>query len=573
MRIRGFLGFLVFLTCLPVALFSAYLALERTRIEQEAVEGQAQLLARDVSIVLDRQLVAITSALEVLSDSRSLDDNRHLSDFYQDCLVFLRHYGNNVVLVNPEGMQLLSTRAPLSSTPQRFADADAARQTLASLKPVASDVEMSTDGGGPRVNIMVPVVRDGQPRYALGVSLPVDSLAELISGLHIPEGWAVSILDSRAQRIVSRPDGAAASTVAEAPLAAAITHNTSGRLDRPTSEGRLRDFFVRSTQAPWTLVVEVPAEELARPVRRASLELLAASVVVVLLAALVASVQSGRLSRAVAGLATGGFAEATGIREVDVAAHVLRNARQQMQENDRQLREARDRAERANQAKSRFLAAASHDLRQPFQAMALYREVLNGRITDPKDRVVLEALGKAMTAGQELLSSLLQISVLDAGTERPDIQPVALEGILDSLVEEMRPQAASRGLELRYHRRTCAIHTDPVLLARMLRNLINNAMKYTGKGAILVGSRRRGDLIRVEIWDTGVGIPDDKREEIWEEFIQLHNPERDRSRGLGLGLAVVAKTARLLGHEVGVRSRPGKGSVFFVTMRRSRAQL
>jgi signal transduction histidine kinase len=227
---------------------------------------------------------------------------------------------------------------------------------------------------------------------------------------------------------------------------------------------------------------------------------------------------------------------------------------------------AKDRADRANLAKSKFLAAASHDLRQPFQAMALYLSILESRMVDPFGQKAVAGLGSAITAGQDLLNALLDISTLEAGVTMPSLEVVSLESLFPSLTSEFLGFATKQGIALRCVATSAQVYTDPVLFGRMLRNLLSNALKYTRTGKVLLGCRRSGNSVRVEVWDTGQGVPSERQEEIWEEFIQLHNPARDRSRGLGLGLAIVAKTGKLLGHPVGIRSNPGKGSVFYVTL-------
>lgn len=228
---------------------------------------------------------------------------------------------------------------------------------------------------------------------------------------------------------------------------------------------------------------------------------------------------------------------------------------------DRKLAEQRAAAERANVAKSKFLAAASHDLRQPFQAMMLYLNLLDDMIQDPFLRKAVTGLQAAMEAGQELLDALLHISTLEAGTTDPKVETVRVDDLLRPLVSEYGEQAQKRGLQLRYVSCSAWVATDPVLFRRMLRNLLSNSIKYTDAGRILLGARRlSGGAVSIEVWDTGCGIPPQSQEDIWEEFTQLHNPERDRSKGLGL--AIVARTGQLLGHSVGVQSWPEKGSVF-----------
>jgi signal transduction histidine kinase len=235
-----------------------------------------------------------------------------------------------------------------------------------------------------------------------------------------------------------------------------------------------------------------------------------------------------------------------------------------VRERTAELEQAKQQAERASMAKSRFLAAASHDLRQPFQAMELYREVLDNRLTEPGQRQALTALTTAMASGSDLLNALLHVSTLEAGVTIPVVEAVDMQPLLAGLADEFRSLAERQGLGFRFVPCSAVILTDRQLFARMARNLLTNALRYTATGCVLMGCRRRGGHVRLEVWDTGPGIPPERQAEIWEEFTQLGNLERDRSKGLGLGLAIVARTGKLLGHPVGLRSQPGKGAVFFI---------
>ena len=223
-------------------------------------------------------------------------------------------------------------------------------------------------------------------------------------------------------------------------------------------------------------------------------------------------------------------------------------------------------AERAVAAKSRFLAAASHDLRQPFQAMLLFHELLRGRLTESLHLELCGRLGDSIRAGQDLLTALLDISTLDAGIVTPKIAHFPLQPSLDGLVAEFREQSALVGIELRLMPTSAAVRSDRVLLERILRNLVTNALRYSEKGRILIGCRRRPGGVEIQVWDTGIGIPPDQLELIFEDFYQVGNPERRLTQGLGLGLGIVARTAQLLGHAIAVRSQPGRGSVFSLTV-------
>jgi PAS domain S-box-containing protein len=230
------------------------------------------------------------------------------------------------------------------------------------------------------------------------------------------------------------------------------------------------------------------------------------------------------------------------------------------------LRQAQLAAERANQAKTRFLAAASHDLRQPYQAMRLLLHALACRQTDPQSQALARRLDEAMTTGENLLNALLDISTLEGGTVRPHLASFSIGSVLARLHGEFAPQAAARGQTLRFISSTAGVRSDPVLLERILRNLVLNSIRHSPGGRILVGCRRAGDLVRLEVWDTGPGIPKEKLDEIFEEFAQLGNDERDSSRGHGLGLAIVKGLSRVLGHQVSVRSVVGRGTMFSVAV-------
>ena len=227
---------------------------------------------------------------------------------------------------------------------------------------------------------------------------------------------------------------------------------------------------------------------------------------------------------------------------------------------------AKEEAEGASRAKSSFLAAASHDLRQPFQAMHLYHAVLAGREVDPRTRQAIDGLRQAMEAGEELLGALLDVSSFEAGMVQPTIAPFAVAEMIDDVAAECRGIAAQHGIALRHRASPDLVVSDRVLLKRMIRNLVSNSLRYTRQGGILIGCRRRGDSLLIQVWDTGIGIAEADLKRIFEDFYQVSNPARDRSRGLGLGLSIVQRTAQLLGLTISVRSRPGRGSVFTVVV-------
>jgi signal transduction histidine kinase len=225
----------------------------------------------------------------------------------------------------------------------------------------------------------------------------------------------------------------------------------------------------------------------------------------------------------------------------------------------------------ANRAKTRFLAAASHDLRQPMQAITLLVESLQERAREPATREIVENIRTSVGTMAALLNAILDISRFDAGTVHPERSHFELETVLGRLRQGYAEAAARKGLELRVTASTAVVETDPVLLYRILSNLVSNAVRYTERGAILVACRRRREGVRIEVRDSGPGIPEAQQREVFREFVQLGNPQRDRGQGLGLGLAIVERTARLLGHPLELRSPPGGGSVFAITVGRGDA--
>jgi signal transduction histidine kinase len=222
--------------------------------------------------------------------------------------------------------------------------------------------------------------------------------------------------------------------------------------------------------------------------------------------------------------------------------------------------------EAANLAKSRFLAAASHDLRQPLHALNLFVAQLR-RETDQAEQARLVArIDASVAAMNDLFNALLDISKLDAGVVTPSISEFPVDHLLKRIEMTFAAAAREKGLRLRVVSSGAFIRSDFILLERILLNLVSNAIRYTVKGGVTVGCRRRGNGLRIEVWDTGIGIPEDQRGSIFREFYQLPTAERDRSGGLGLGLAIVDRLGRLLDHPVELMSRLGRGSRFAVVV-------
>jgi two-component system, sensor histidine kinase len=229
-----------------------------------------------------------------------------------------------------------------------------------------------------------------------------------------------------------------------------------------------------------------------------------------------------------------------------------------------ELKRQRAEAEAANIAKSKFLAAASHDLRQPLHALILFVSALDERIRYPEVRAIVDNIGGSVQALEKLFASLLDISRLDAGVIQPQVRDFRLQDLFERLRTDYAAEAAQKEVAFRCLPTDAAVRSDPQLLERILRNYLSNAMRYTEAGTVELRSEVRDGEVIVAVADTGKGIPRDRQREIFHEFYQLENPERDRTKGLGLGLAIVDRLAKLLGHTIHVESAPGRGSVFSV---------
>ncbi len=230
------------------------------------------------------------------------------------------------------------------------------------------------------------------------------------------------------------------------------------------------------------------------------------------------------------------------------------------------LLDARDEAEQANVAKTKFLAAASHDLRQPLQALNLFVFALDGKEDDPEKKEIITLIRNSLDSLKELLNTLLDISKLEAGVVHPQVRDFSISGVMERITTEMEPVAWKHNLQIKCIPSSANIHSDPLLLETILRNLIDNAIKYAGDGRVLVGCRHREGKLRIEVWDSGPGIAENEKDLIFNDFYQIDNEARVRSQGLGLGLSIVQRLSKLLGHEISFSSTVGKGTNFCISV-------
>jgi signal transduction histidine kinase/CheY-like chemotaxis protein len=332
----------------------------------------------------------------------------------------------------------------------------------------------------------------------------------------------------------------------------------------------------------WIVFVEQPLTEAYAPlyaaVRRTGLLLLVALALAVTASLMLARHIAGpirALQDGAARIGAGALDHRMEVKtgdELQALAGELNQMAAQLSESyagmERKVAERTQELELANQAKSSFLRAASHDLRQPMHALGLLVSQLDERAGDPETRRIAEQAQTAVTALQELLDAILDISRLDAGVISPEIKHFAVGTLLARLDTTFAPSASEKGLSWRTVPSRLQVRSDPLLLERILLNLAANAIRYTQRGGVLIGCRRRDQWVCIQVWDTGIGIAPEQLQAIFQEFYQVANPEGECERGLGLGLAIAARLAHLLGGRISVASRPGKGSVFSVEVPR-----
>lgn len=246
-----------------------------------------------------------------------------------------------------------------------------------------------------------------------------------------------------------------------------------------------------------------------------------------------------------------------------------KRAESQLADTHRQLLARKEEAERISRGKSRFLAAASHDLRQPLHALMLFAAELETMATTADEKRLAAQISTASGAMGEILDALVEVSRLDTANLTPQRRPLPLGPLLQDIADAHRQSASAKGLRLSCVATDAWVESDAHLLRRLIGNLVANAVRYTSQGGIVVGVRRHDGRLRVEVWDSGIGIPAEHLPQVFQEFYQVENVERDAGKGLGLGLSIVDRIARILGHPLSARSWPNRGSVFGVTLPRA----
>jgi signal transduction histidine kinase/ActR/RegA family two-component response regulator len=412
---------------------------------------------------------------------------------------------------------------------------------------------------------------------------------DVVSQIQVGKRGQAYVIDDAA-RLIAYPDISEVLRKTDmsrlAQVRAVRTAESNGSADQPLLGVDIKGRRVLSAHAEvtppgWLVFTELPSDEAYAPLYDSALRsgiLVLAALGLAFLAGLAlarrmvvpiralhdgaARVGAGELAYRIS-IETGDELEALGNQFNKMAARLQEShatLEGKVEERTRQL-------EAANLAKSRFLAAASHDLRQPLHAIGLFVGQLHDRRLRASGRSqIVRRIEAALSAMNDLFSALLDISKLDADGTTANIRDFPIAQLLAHAMTTFEEAAREKGLSFRVVHSSAWVRSDFILLERVIFNLISNALRYTERGGLVAGCRKRGDNLCIEVWDTGVGIPPDQHEKIFGEFYRLNEPDRDRRAGLGLGLAIVDRACRLLNHRVAIRSVPGKGSCFAVTV-------
>jgi signal transduction histidine kinase/CheY-like chemotaxis protein len=442
------------------------------------------------------------------------------------------------------------------------------------------------DESQPYMTIAMAGVR---PEYGVIVGqVNLTFIWDVVSQIQVGKRGRAYVVD-QAARLIAHPDISQVLRKTDmsslAQVKAARVTKSSGLPDQPlqgvdTEGRRVLSAYAEVTPPGWLVFAELPIDEAYAPLYdsalRSGIVILVALVLAIFAGLLLArrmvvpirALRDGalRIGRGDLGqrisIYTGDELEALGDQFNAMAARLQESyagLEGKVEERTRQL-------EDANQAKSRFVAAASHDLRQPLHALGLFVAQLHGKLRASERSQIVGRIEAALSAMNELFSALLDISKLDAGATTVNVTVFPVAQLLAHAETTFSGAAREKKLTFRALPSDAWVRSDFILLQQIVFNLVQNALRYTRSGGVLVGCRKRGDRLRIEVWDSGIGIPADQHDKIFGEFYRLGEPDRDRRAGLGLGLAIVDRVCRLLGHPIEVKSTVGKGSVFAVTV-------
>lgn len=420
MAIRWHLFLAAASTCLPLLLLTVWLGIAEVQHTYQILDEEADRIAATVRQTLDADLAAKLSGLMVLAASHSaniVDQNGRLADFYDEATVFARRYGSHVALKNLDGQVVFHTAQPLGVSLPDTNTPDTLAQLVVNGQPQVTDVFVGSVLGRPMVNLDVPVERNGLIHYVLSLNLYAEDVQQMVMHTEHPDGWGIAILDTQG-RFVARSRNPATGELARPALVEAVKAQRTERVETITREGiAVVNILVRSHTSPWTMVVGVPKADLQRPVTRLILMLATAILIASVLGGVLALFHGKRIAAAVSNLATDGPPHISGIPEIDAVARRIRMALDDLQASERHHRNlARDaeahrrKAEQASHAKSQFLAAASHDLRQPTQSLMLFAGALAETFLQPEQRTFVTHIERSLEALKMMLDGILDLS-------------------------------------------------------------------------------------------------------------------------------------------------------------------
>jgi signal transduction histidine kinase len=405
---------------------------------------------------------------------------------------------------------------------------------------------------------------------------------DVVSQLRVGREGLAYVVD-KSGRLIAHPDASLVLRNTDLSPTMRLIDAQPGETLHQITSAQGRPVMVAQAPAPpldWRVLVELPQREADEPWRRALARSLWITAISLAVALGFAVVFSWRMVRPIRSLTAGAARIGSGqldhriqIDSADEIGQLGREFNAMAGELERSYATLEGKVEQrtqalsdANLAKSRFLAAASHDLRQPLHALNLLVAQLRAEPTPAERERLTLRVENATASINGLFDSLLDISKLDAGVVTANVSAFPLQLVLDKVEAAFAEDARARGLHLHVRAHAAWVHSDPVLLERILDNLVANALRYTRRGGVLVGCRRRAGQLRVEVWDTGIGIPPDKHQAIFAEFYQVAPAGTLRGEGLGLGLSIVSRLGQLLGHRVEVASQPGRGSCFSLSL-------
>ena len=582
--------FLIFATLIGGAIaISVLLEMTFRFLEtRHTLEVEHLLKAELAAMSIENHIESVAEAVRRTARPRQ---DRITQDFASDLRELLRNVPSirDVVALSMEGREDVrySRIGPSVANTQADHGARPYFEAARSGKTYFGPIVFPSDSFEPRMIIAVPIeLYPGKIIGVLASDVNVSSVLKFVQEIRAGEtGYAYVVSETGA--LVAHPDlhlVLQRKNLSDLPQVAALRKDDSQHsgigVYKNLNGQRVLVSHVQIPTVGWTVLVERPLSEAYAPFLM-SLARTGGLLLVVVLISISAAVLLARrvvrpievLRRGAAELGAGNLdarlALNTGDEFEDLAEDFNRMAgqlRESYSTLERKVEERTHQLEMANLAKSRFLATASHDLRQPLHALGLFVAQLSSLATAEERNRIVERINASVMAMNELFSALLDISKLDAGVMAPRIALCPVSHVFKRIDTTFAETARAKNLSFRIVPTNAWVRTDSVLLERILLNLVSNAVRYTVRGGIVVGCRRRNGYLRLEVYDTGPGIPEDQHKNIYGEFYRLGHPEQDQSGGLGLGLAIVDRLCRLLDHPIELKSTLGKGSRFSVTM-------